>query len=313
MDEPRIPDEAMARAILAQALGAEVRAVERFPTGNHHYVYDCRLADGGQAVVRIAAAHSRAAMAGAAQCSDLLRPLGVPLPEILARGEAEGLLYLVLERLPGTDLGHVITLLTPEQRRAIACEIARIQDVVASLPAANRYGYAVRPEHAPHGTWTAALHAMLDRSGRRIEQAGVVDPECVARVRAAVERAQGMLDRKRPRCFLHDTTTKNVIVNEGRLTGIVDVDDFCFGDPLLAPALTLTSLLQAQRPIDYVLAWVEAARLSFGDPLLLYVAIFCVDFLAEIGHSFNGNNAEKQSKAVERLQAFLIYTLGKVA
>ena len=32
--------------------------------------------------------------------------------------------------------------------------------------------------------------------------------------------------------FLHDTTTKSVIVTpEGTLSGILDVDDLCFGDP----------------------------------------------------------------------------------
>ena len=47
-----------------------------------------------------------------------------------------------------------------------------------------------------------------------------------------VSAARAELDALSPVPFLHDTTTKNVIVTpEGSFSGIVDVDDLCFGDP----------------------------------------------------------------------------------
>ena len=39
-----------------------------------------------------------------------------------------------------------------------------------------------------------------------------------------------------PLPFLDDLTTKNVLVDGGRLSGVVDVDVVCFGDPLATPA-----------------------------------------------------------------------------
>jgi len=33
-------------------------------------------------------------------------------------------------------------------------------------------------------------------------------------------------------CFLDDLTTKNVIVQDGVLQGVVDFDHVCYGDPL---------------------------------------------------------------------------------
>jgi hypothetical protein len=59
-------------------------------------------------VVRIAAEHSKAAMFGAYKLSNLLRPLGVPLPKIIAEGLNHRFPHLVLERLPGADLWDVI-------------------------------------------------------------------------------------------------------------------------------------------------------------------------------------------------------------
>ena len=41
-----------------------------------------------------------------------------------------------------------------------------------------------------------------------------------------------------PTCFLDDLTTKNVIVQNGELRGLVDFDVVCYGDPLYWLALT---------------------------------------------------------------------------
>ena len=63
-------------------------------------------------------------------------------------------------------------------------------------------------------------------------------------VAAIMSKAQVELDALPPTPFLHDTTTKNVIVTPaGSFSGIVDVDDLCFGDPRYAVALTSAALL----------------------------------------------------------------------
>jgi len=302
---PQTPDAALARAIVAETLGAEAIVLERFATGNHHYVYDCRLQDGRAVVVRIADPRNRAFMVAAAECSDLLRPLGVPLPAILARGLADARAYLVLARLPGTDLGHVIGALSRAERAGIAADVARADAIAAALPSAGRYGFAARPEAAPHPSWSAVLHASLDRSRRRIAQAELMDVACVERVRTAVRARAAALDAQPATCFLHDTTTKNVIVHLGRLSGIVDVDDFCYGDPLFVPALTLMSLLNTRGPVDYVAAWLDAAGVPADWRLALYTALFCVDFMAEHGQTFNGNVKPSRPEDRARLAAIL--------
>jgi len=92
-----------------------------------------------------------------------------------------------------------------------------------------------------------------------------------------------------PRPFLDDTTTKNVLVHEGRLAGIVDVDYVCFDDALLTPALTEIALLSSGHDIDYIRYWTSELQLGAEQKavLNLYAALFCVDFLSEIGQQFN--------------------------
>jgi hypothetical protein len=61
------------------------------------------------------------------------------------------------------------------------------------------------------------------------------------------------LDALLAKPFLHDMTTKNVIATEtGRFSGIVDIDDLCFGDPRYVIALTLAAVLTSAGPISYV-------------------------------------------------------------
>jgi aminoglycoside phosphotransferase len=102
------PNSAVAGGLVAAALGHTPLAVRRFSTGSHHYVFEVTFEDRAPVVVRIAAERSRSAMVGALKVSRLLRPLGVPLPEIISEGVNHHFSHLVLERLPGTDIGDVM-------------------------------------------------------------------------------------------------------------------------------------------------------------------------------------------------------------
>ena len=60
--------------------------MRRFSTGAQRYVFEAKFKNRAPVVVRIAAEHSRSAMVGSYRLSNLLRPQGVPLPEIIAVG-----------------------------------------------------------------------------------------------------------------------------------------------------------------------------------------------------------------------------------
>lgn len=77
------------------------------------------------------------------------------------------------------------------------------------------------------------MQSELERSRERLEQAGVFKLEVVERVQSGLARFEAYFRGVAPTPFLDDTTTKNVIISEGRLSGIVDIDVICFGDPLM--------------------------------------------------------------------------------
>lgn len=287
---PRQASANLAAAIALRVLGRAPCSIRRFSTGARHYVYDLDFDCGSPVVVRIGEPSAHAEMAGALNLSRLLRPLGVPLPAVLADDVAAPLPWLVLERLKGTDLGAVAQRLSAEQLDRIAAQVARAQAVTAGTGLAGRYGYASRPELASYTTWSQVLDANLARSRRRIASAGLFDVGNVDVVQDRVNALRRELDDIDATPFLHDTTTKNVIVTpEGDFSGIVDVDDLCFGDPRYPAALTLAAMTAQGGPVGYVSAWLRHAGQSDDLIFRLYVTFFILDLMSEHGHSFNGN------------------------
>ena len=121
-----------------------------------------------------------------------------------------------------------------------------------------------------------------------------MDVRQVDRVAKKLDNYRSYFDRITPICFLDDITTRNVIVHDGKLSGIVDVDFVCFGDNLLTTALTQMSLINMRADLDYIDYWCEAANVTDQqrEVLVFYTALFCVDFMGELGQKFNKDHPE---------------------
>jgi aminoglycoside phosphotransferase len=267
-EEPNAP---LAAAIVSRVTGCAPAAVRRFRTGARHHVFDIAFKDRRPVVARIGHPSARKGMAGAMYLSELLRPRGVPLPAIQAADTQAERPWLVLERLPGTELGAVIAGLPDCQLDRIAASVVQAQVITANTGTAGRYGYAIRPEEALHSVWSEVLDAHLARSRRRIASAGLFDAGLVDRVQSELTIMRDAIDRVSPTPFLHDTTTRNVIVTpEGGFSGIVDVDDLCFGDPRYPAALTMAVLMAQGRAcrLCHRLAAVRGAARRPGVPAL---------------------------------------------
>lgn len=294
--EPDFPILA-ARAV-RERLGWSAQSVQRFATGAAHYVFDVSSPEQPPVVARLGQPYRTEGLAEGTRLMSQLRDLGVPLPKILAEGSIDGFPYMLMQRLPGTDLGNVVTELSDPQLQAIAEHVAAAQTAAAKFPTGSRYGYAATPETAPHARWSAEIDSNFARSVERLTAAALFDPAVLAPVGAAIERHHAELDAIPPTPFLHDATTRNVIVTpEGTLSGIVDVDDLCFGDPRYAPALTLAALTSMSGPKHYVDYWMQAAGHRNDHIFRLYVALFLLDLMSEHGHVFNGNEKPSTPEA----------------
>ena len=132
-------------------------------------------------------------------------------------------------------------------------------------------------------SWTDVVG---DKLARHLDLLGDrVTPSLAARFVARVASLRGYFAEVRPTPFLDDLTTKNVLVQNGQLQGIVDFDCIGYGDPLLWLGLTQTAVVAGHGPDarHYVR---ELCRLwplrSENRPVLaFYSALFALDFACE--------------------------------
>jgi len=194
--------------------------------------------------------------------------------------------------------------LAVSQLEAIALEIARMQAIVAGLPTAGRYGYAAAPAEAPRARWSDVLDDSIAKSRRRIVANGFYDLGPVVAAEAVLAGLRREADEQPATPYLHDTTTKNVIVApDGTLSGIVDVDDLCYGDPRAPIALTMAATLAFTGTSPYAGLWLKHAGHRDDRLFRLYVALCLLDFMSEQGEVFNGNEAASSGELRAHLQA----------
>jgi hypothetical protein len=294
-------------------LGNDAFILRRYPTGLCHYVYEVLPEHGAPIVLRMGHGETRPYLEGSVYWTERIRSVGVPVPRILFSDLDSPFPYTVIEHIPGIDLGDVYQTLRKDVRKEIAENVANIQLKVQSLPPALGYGFAFSYEdRCLRQSWREVLHQQLNRARNWIQSAGIYDVTHVDRVEACLSRFSDYFNSVQPLPFLHDTTTKNVLVSDSGLQGIVDVDDLCFGDPLLVLALTRMALLANDWDTDYIHDWAYAWQLTGyqSEALDFYTALFCVTFMGEIGQKFNKDSAIIDNEKVVRYLKILDSLVG---
>lgn len=284
-----IPNEDVAKSIAETFKQKPVRSVSRFTTGLHHYVYQITFDNDEPIVVRLTTENERKAMEGAVRWNQFFFGKGVLLPKLLGFNLEGPFPYMLIQRLPGEDLEFIFDTLSTGSLRTIASKIGEFQRIARKSLASNKFGYAFEPESAPYDSWLEVVKYSLARSRMRIQAAGVIDPIYCNRVEEFVYSNQGLAQIESIP-FFHDLTSKNVIVTgDGKLTGVVDIDDLCFGDPTYHLALTKVALAgrkNCEKYIEYLMATYDGYnRMNLNT----YLGVFYLDLLSEIGQTFNGN------------------------
>jgi len=164
--------------------------------------------------------------------------------------------------------------MTLEQRHVLASQVVEIQRRVGKLPLGTTYGWAPIGVEAEFPTWTDVVERDLAKSSGPYYE----------RLNAFYQSEKANLATVTAQPFLDDLTVKNVIVENGQLRGIVDVDMICYGDPLywLALAETTVMLDVGEDGMDY---GSQLRRLWISDrkpekTLALYEGIFTAHFLS---------------------------------
>jgi hypothetical protein len=106
-------------------------------------VFSVTTADRQKFVLRIATPPTKPLLAGGIYWNDVLRPIGVPLPRMVATSLEPSEIqfpFVILEQLPGSDLGQIYQTLSSHEKLEIVSEVVRIQQKVSVLPEPSASG-----------------------------------------------------------------------------------------------------------------------------------------------------------------------------
>ena len=217
----------------------------------------------------------------------------IPIPIVLSEGKYKDYSYLILSYIRGDDIGNVYCKLNDSEKKQIAKEVVKIQRKVSRLDI-----------HADMGwTWNCFVDKMLNRAEKRIKRKNYFDFNKIYIIKKLQQEIQEYLDKVPIAPYLDDISTKNLLIYEGNVSGIIDIDWMGFGDMLTFVALTRVSLLNMDldtKYIDYLLDEIRPNTIEY-KAFIFYCLIYCVDFMGEIGMQFLDRTIPVNENIIERL------------
>ncbi len=275
--------------------------IKRFEIGYGNYVYRICFGE-NNFVIRINSDES--AYKDTIYWLDKLKGLEIPVPKVIYKGRYYTLSYLILNHIDGDDLGNVYGNLSTEEKKGIAREIVNIQNVVATLPRNRGYGYLTSYDDENYKRcWKDVIIKHLDRSRNGIKENKIFDYKKVDKIEKLLDKYDKYFSAIKPIPFLDDLSSKNVLINEGKLSGVIDFDWICFGDKMYYIALTNMALISLGYDTEYIEFLMEEMKASEieREILRLYTLAFCVDFMAEKGMKFKDKIVKVVQNEIELL------------
>ncbi len=309
------PNEEIAANVVAAMTNEKPRSSTRMTTGDQHFVFAVNTSN-SEYVLRMTDLAQKNKFISAIDWQEKLIPLGIPLAKFInidLDGKHSQFPALLMKRLPGDDLCNVYSTLTDLDKRNLAQEIVRIQALTTSLPDGPGYGIAVSYEQLPeNNSWYDFLLGRLLLCEENIKKNAIFAAHLVTKAIAIAKTIEDDLASITPRPFLWDASERNVIIDKGKITGIVDVDEVCFGDPLFVIGLTHVALENEGHDTLYTDYWAQALELDKKAQVRLefYRLFYAIIFMRK--HSMTTSNLQKIKFNVPRLEAIFKNSLTRI-
>ncbi len=217
----------------------------------------------------------------------------IPIPIVLSEGKYKDYSYLILPYIRGDDIGNVYCKLNDSEKKQIAKEVVKIQRKVSRLD--------IRVDE--EWTWNCFVDEMLNRAEERIKRKNYFDFNKIYIIKKLQQEIQEYLDKVPAVPYLDDISTKNLLIYEGNVSGVIDVDWIGFGDMLTFVAMTRVALLNMDldtKYIDYLLDEIHPNMIEY-KVFIFYCLIYCVDFMGERGMQFLDKTIPVNENIIKRL------------
>lgn len=147
----------------------------------------------------------------------------ISIPIVVSEGKYNGYSYLILSYIRGDDIGNVYCKLNDSEKKQIAKEVVEIQQKVSRIDVSTDAEW----------TWNCFVDEMLNRAEKRIKRKHYFDANKIYIIKKLQQEIQEYLDKVQPTPYLDDISTKNLLIYEGKVSGIIDIDWMGLGDILM--------------------------------------------------------------------------------
>lgn len=224
-----------------------------------------------------------------------LQECDIPIPKIISQGKYDNYEYIILTYAVGKDIGDIYIGLTDGEKKQIAKEVVAIQKKVSEL----------KVDISPEWSWNSFVDEMLERAYELISVNNYFDILKVNEIKNIQKELQAYISSIKPIPYLDDISTKNLLINNGHVSSVIDIDWLGFGDILTFIAMTKVALLNMDldtKYVDYLLEELHPDKEQF-QAFIFYCLLYCVDFMGERGTQFLDKIIPVNQQIVDRLNS----------
>lgn len=276
--------------IILKHFGVPPTKAIRMTTGIANEVYSASLPD-KEVIVRIA--RIERFLLGSQKHIPIFKSLGIKVPDILAEDYAKTLIpfaYQIQSKIEGQDIGEVISTLSEDQLKDIAKEICNIFKKVRAIPSDGKFGYLFGYKDL-FNTWTERMVDMVKEAEKRGKQTGVMDESLELLLEKLLNENRVYFDNIKSETYFDDMSGKNVMINDGVFTGLVDLDNLAEGDFLDTVGRIKASFYGTSYGKIYTDFVMDELKLNLQDQKMVtvYALMNLISWTCENGIQFNQN------------------------
>jgi Ser/Thr protein kinase RdoA (MazF antagonist) len=211
---------------------------------------------------------------------DVLRYL-VPTPEVIALGRTkEGTPYLVSRRMRGSTLQLVWDDLSEAEKRQYSAALGKTLAVIHNSPTANIEDVAPRPRLPLQQSMRKRAKELLDI----VDSQKLLSPETIKGLWDYCNAQMTQVNETETVLLHGGFRPGNLIVADGRVTGVIDWEDAYLGDPAEELALVLHRTIPEAFHKSFLTGYQTLRPLPFtlGPLRLVYPLLYYLKFLPEI-------------------------------
>lgn len=200
--------------------------------------------------------------------------------------------YQILSKIEGQDLGVVIHEISEINLKSIASEISIIFDKFNSLPLENTFGEITGLDEDKYNSLTEIIDNQKKTILERNEKTKVIDQETIDILNNILYTNQNYFLQAKPKLYYDDICSKNVMIHNGKFTGLVDLDFLMKGDYLEAIGRIIASWYGNKHEEIYINEIIRLQKLNeYKQKIVkIYAILNLIYWTSEEGIQFNSNS-----------------------